>query len=107
MRLAPGVTFLARGSGAAAMLDDDETTASPFSSAGEVGQVLGVPISHDEGNYYADPETLARLNAEDRVVFRYCTPQGEVTREANPNGSIDNIAGILSEGRNVLGMMPH
>src|SRR5438874_2143728 len=51
-----------------------ETTASPFSSAGEVGQVLGVPISHGEGNYYADPETLARLNAEDRVVFRYCTP---------------------------------
>jgi phosphoribosylformylglycinamidine synthase len=66
-----------------------------------------MPIAHGEGNYYADEATLARLNAEERVVFRYCTPAGEVTPEANPNGAIQNIAGILSEGRNVLGMMPH
>jgi len=71
------------------------------------GQVLAVPISHGEGNYYADPETLARLNAEDRVVFRYCTEQGDVTAAANPNGAIENIAGIINERRNVLGMMPH
>ncbi|HLF72115.1 MAG TPA: phosphoribosylformylglycinamidine synthase subunit PurQ [Dehalococcoidia bacterium] len=84
-----------------------ETTNTPFTSAARVGQALRMPIAHGEGNYYADAETLARLNAEDRVVFRYCTPEGEVTREANPNGAIENIAGILNEGRNVLGMMPH
>ncbi len=84
-----------------------ETAATPFTAAGAAGDVLQVPISHGEGNYYADPETLARLNAEDRVVFRYCTAAGAVTADANPNGSLENIAGILSEGRNVLGMMPH
>jgi phosphoribosylformylglycinamidine synthase len=84
-----------------------ETVNSPFSGAASVGDVLMVPISHGEGNYYADEATLARLNAEDRVVFRYCTPEGEVTSAANPNGSIQNIAGILNERRNVLGMMPH
>jgi phosphoribosylformylglycinamidine synthase len=84
-----------------------ETTTTPFSNACDVGQVLEVPISHGEGNYYADAATLARLNAEDRVVFRYCTPTGDVTREANPNGAIENIAGIVNERRNVLGMMPH
>ena len=84
-----------------------ETTASPFTNAATAVQVLAVPISHGEGNYYADPETLLRLNAEDRVAFRYCSPDGEVTPAANPNGSIESIAGILNEGRNVLGMMPH
>ncbi|MPZ47707.1 MAG: phosphoribosylformylglycinamidine synthase subunit PurQ [Dehalococcoidia bacterium] len=84
-----------------------ETTATPFTSAGKPGQVIEVPISHGEGNYYADPSTLARLNAEDRVAFRYCGAAGEVTVAANPNGSIENIAGILNEQRNVLGMMPH
>ena len=84
-----------------------ETVATPFSSACKAGQVLKVPISHGEGNYYADPETLARLNAEDRVVFRYCTPQGDVTPESNPNGASQNIAGIVNQRRNVLGMMPH
>jgi phosphoribosylformylglycinamidine synthase len=69
--------------------------------------VLRIPISHGEGNYYADPETIAALNAEDRVVFRYCTPDGRVVPEGNPNGSIENIAGIVNEHRNVLGMMPH
>jgi len=69
--------------------------------------VLHIPISHGDGNYYADAVTLARLNDEDRVAFRYCTPEGAITAEANPNGSLQNIAGILSERRNVLGMMPH
>ncbi len=84
-----------------------ETANSPFTSAARPGDVLRIPISHGEGNYYADPETLARLNSEDRIAFRYCTPAGEITAEANPNGSIENIAGILNERRNVLGMMPH
>jgi len=84
-----------------------ETTATPFTSACARGQVLMMPIAHGEGNYYADAETIARLNAEDRVVLRYCTPEGDVTREANPNGSLENIAGIVNEGRNVFGLMPH
>ena len=78
-----------------------------FTRAGRAGQVLMVPISHGEGNYYADPETVARLEAEHRVVFRYVTPDGEATPEANPNGSVNNIAGIMNERGNVLGMMPH
>ncbi len=84
-----------------------ETTSSPFTQACDQGQVLAVPIAHGEGCYYADDATLARLDQEGRVAFRYVTDRGEVTREANPNGSLNNIAGILSEGRNVLGMMPH
>ncbi len=84
-----------------------ETDATPFTSGCRPGQVLRVPISHGEGRYHADPDTLARLNTESRVVFRYCTPEGLVTLEANPNGSLENIAGIVNERRNVLGMMPH
>jgi phosphoribosylformylglycinamidine synthase len=84
-----------------------ETVKSPFTGSARAGDVLRMPISHGEGNYYADPATLARLNDEDRVAFRYCTPEGIVTPEGNPNGSLENIAGILNEERNVLGMMPH
>ena len=84
-----------------------ETTASPFTSRCAPGQVLRVPIAHGEGRYYADEATLADLNDSGRVAFRYCTPQGDATAEANPNGSLQNIAGILNEGRNVLGLMPH
>ena len=84
-----------------------ETLATPFTSACARGQVLMMPIAHGEGNYYAEAETIARLNAEDRVVLRYCTPEGDVTREVNPNGSLENIAGIVNEGRNVFGLMPH
>jgi phosphoribosylformylglycinamidine synthase len=69
--------------------------------------VIRIPISHGEGRYYADDATLALLRSNDQVAFRYCTPQGEITGEANPNGAADNIAGILNVGRNVLGMMPH
>ena len=84
-----------------------ETCASPFTQACSPGEILAVPIAHGEGCYYADDETLKRLEDEDRVAFRYVTAAGEVTPQANPNGSLDNIAGILNEDRNVLGMMPH
>jgi phosphoribosylformylglycinamidine synthase subunit PurQ / glutaminase len=84
-----------------------ETTDSPFTNALDKGQVLQIPIGHMEGNYFCDESTLATLTREDRIAFRYATPAGEITREANPNGSLENIAGILNEGRNVLGMMPH
>jgi phosphoribosylformylglycinamidine synthase len=84
-----------------------ETTDSPFTSRARQHDVLEIPINHFEGNYYASPETLAELEAEDRVAFRYATAGGDVVPEANPNGAVSNIAGILSLGRNVLGMMPH
>jgi phosphoribosylformylglycinamidine synthase I len=84
-----------------------ETTNSPFTSGLRAGQILQMPIGHMEGNYFCDEATLAALQSEDRIAFRYATNSGEVTAAANPNGSLDNIAGILSEGRNVLGMMPH
>jgi phosphoribosylformylglycinamidine synthase len=84
-----------------------ETTNTPFTGTLKKGEVLEIPIGHMEGNYFCTPEELSRLEAEDRIAFRYSTPDGEVTAEANPNGSLGNIAGILNEGRNVLGMMPH
>ena len=84
-----------------------ETTDSPFTNALNKGQVLQIPIGHMEGNYFCDESTLATLKRDDRIAFRYATPLGEINREANPNGSLDNIAGVLNEGRNVLGMMPH
>jgi phosphoribosylformylglycinamidine (FGAM) synthase-like amidotransferase family enzyme len=84
-----------------------ETTNSPFTHKLKKGEVLRIPIGHMEGNYFCDAATLDALRAEDRIAFRYSTPEGEITAEANPNGSLDNIAGILNEGRNVLGMMPH
>lgn len=80
---------------------------TPFTNGGQAGQVLRIPIAHGEGNYYADTGTLRRLRDNGQIVFRYCRPDGRVTVDANPNGSMDNIAGICSEGRNVLGMMPH
>ena len=84
-----------------------ENAATPFTSEGGEGQVLQVPVSHGEGNYFADPATIVRLEDEKRVVFRYCSPDGEVNPAANPNGSINNIAGIINQQGNVLGMMPH
>lgn len=84
-----------------------ETTKTPFTLALKQGQVLKVPIAHGDGNYYADETTLKSLEDDDRIVFRYTTPSGEITKEANPNGSILNIAGIVNKKRNVLGMMPH
>jgi phosphoribosylformylglycinamidine synthase len=84
-----------------------ETANTPFTNTVDAGTVLSMPISHGEGNYYCDDETLARLEAEDRIVVRYCEADGRITHDANPNGSRENIAGILNEGRNVFGMMPH
>jgi len=84
-----------------------ETANSQFTSQLRKGEVLQIPIGHMEGNYYCDAETLRELESEDRIAFRYSTPTGEITPEANPNGSLGNIAGILNRGRNVLGMMPH
>ena len=84
-----------------------ETIDSPFTHRLSKGQVLQMPIGHMEGNYFCDEETLAALKKESRIAFRYVTPEGAVTAGANPNGSLENIAGVLNEGRNVLGMMPH
>ena len=84
-----------------------ETTQTPFTHTMHTGQVLKVPIGHMEGNYFCDDRTLMTLERDGRIIFRYATPEGDVTPDANPNGSLANIAGILSDGRNVLGMMPH
>jgi phosphoribosylformylglycinamidine synthase I len=84
-----------------------ENNETPFSHGLNKGEVLQIPIGHMEGNYFCDDATLQQLKKQDRIVFRYCTPQGETTDDSNPNGAIDNIAGICNEGRNVLGMMPH
>jgi phosphoribosylformylglycinamidine synthase subunit PurQ / glutaminase len=84
-----------------------ETSDSAFTRTMTKGQVLKVPVAHGDGNYFAPPDVLAQLEREDRIAFRYCDDCGEPTRESNPNGSVNNIAGILSSGRNVLGLMPH
>ena len=84
-----------------------EQTDTPFTCGASVGQVLNIPIGHGEGNYYAPPETIEALEANRQVLFRYCTPTGLVTDDANPNGSVHAIAGICNDKRNVVGMMPH
>ena len=84
-----------------------ENNETPFTGACREGEVLTIPIGHMEGNYFCDAATLAELKRDNRIVFRYVNAQGEVTTDANPNGSMENIAGICSPGRNVLGMMPH
>ena len=84
-----------------------ENHETPFTTTCRRNLTLHIPISHYEGNYYADKETLKQLEAENRVVFRYSTPSGKIIDKANPNGSLHNIAGIINEKGNVLGMMPH
>ena len=84
-----------------------ERTDTAFTARYGDKQVLGMPLSHADGNYFADPDTLAALEAARRVLFRYCDARGDVIPEANPNGSLNNIAGIMNERGNVLGMMPH
>jgi len=84
-----------------------ETTNTPYTQGLTKGEVLEIPIGHMEGNYFCDERTLAELKDQDRIVWRYVTPAGEIAPEANPNGSLENIAGICNAGRNVLGMMPH
>ena len=84
-----------------------EQSDSAFTLDCRPGQVLRIPISHGEGNFFADPDTLESLERAGRVVFRYCAPDGRVTAAANPNGSLGNIAGISNARGNVIGMMPH
>jgi phosphoribosylformylglycinamidine synthase len=84
-----------------------ETTDTPFTSAAKSGQVLQMPIAHGDGNYFCDPETLADLERNHQIVFRYTTPDGREDAAANPNGSLANIAGVCSLERNVMGLMPH
>jgi phosphoribosylformylglycinamidine synthase subunit PurQ / glutaminase len=84
-----------------------ETTETIFTSRYRKGDVIRCPVAHGDGNYRADETTLARLKDEDRVAFRYVDADGRTTDASNPNGSIDAIAGVLNEKRNVLGMMPH
>ena len=84
-----------------------EQTDTPFTLACAPGQLLRLPIAHGEGNYFAEPAELERLEANRQVIFRYTTAAGEVTDAANPNGSLNNIAGICNRTRNVVGLMPH
>ena len=84
-----------------------EQTDTPFTSAAIPGQVLSIPIGHGEGNYYAPPEVLARLEENRQVVLRYTDPAGNVDERWNPNGSVNAIGSVCNETRNVVGMMPH
>ena len=84
-----------------------ENADTPFTNTLRKGEVVKIPIGHMEGNYFCDQASLAELSRQERVIFRYATAAGEITSEVNPNGSLDNIAGICNEQRNVLGMMPH
>ena len=84
-----------------------ERTDTPFTAGAVAGQVLRVPIAHGEGNFHASPETVAALEANRQVIFRYCAEDGELSDTSNPNGSTSAIAGICNAGRNVVGLMPH
>jgi phosphoribosylformylglycinamidine synthase subunit PurQ / glutaminase len=84
-----------------------ENNETPFTDVCKRGEVLTIPIGHMEGNYFCDQATLEDLQKNNRIVFRYSSPSGEITAKANPNGSLDSIAGICSTGGNVVGMMPH
>lgn len=84
-----------------------ETLDTPFTSRFKKGELISLPIAHMEGKFYAEEADLAELDENERVAFRYVDENGKATEEANPNGSIENIAGIVNEGRNVLGLMPH
>ena len=84
-----------------------ENTGTPFTNTCRQGEVLTIPIGHMEGNYFCEAATLSELRRDNRIVFRYCSVEGEISAAANPNGSLENIAGICSPGGNVLGMMPH
>jgi len=84
-----------------------ETTATPFTAAARPGQVLQIPIAHGDGNYFCDEATLAELERNHQIVFRYTTPDGREDAAANPNGSLANIAGVCNREHNVVGLMPH
>ena len=82
-------------------------TDSPFTNRVPAGKLLRVPVAHGEGCYFADEQTLARLNASNQILWRYANSPGEIVESASPNGALENIAGICNEGRNVAGLMPH
>ena len=84
-----------------------ENNSTPFASAYDSGQVISVPIAHHDGNYFASAETIQSLEDHAQIAFRYCDAQGNTTPEANPNGSVESIAGVYNSKKNVLGMMPH
>jgi phosphoribosylformylglycinamidine synthase subunit PurQ / glutaminase len=84
-----------------------ESTNTPFTCGAQQGQVLHIPIGHGEGNYYAPPDQLKRIEDQDQVVLRYTTAAGQLDDAANPNGSLNSIASVCNERRNVVGMMPH
>jgi phosphoribosylformylglycinamidine synthase len=84
-----------------------ESQQTPFTGSMRRGQVVRMPISHGEGRYYIDQEAFKRLADNDQVIFRYCDDRGNLTKDANPNGSLDHVAGVCNERRNVLGLMPH
>ncbi len=84
-----------------------EATDTPFTCRVRPGQVLRLPIAHGEGRYYADPATLATLRARRQIVLRYCSPTGALDPASNPNGSLDDVAGLCNARRNVFGLMPH
>jgi phosphoribosylformylglycinamidine synthase I len=84
-----------------------ESSDTPFTGSCREGELLEIPVGHMDGNYFCDNATLEELRREKRIVFRYASASGEISKEGNPNGSLDNIAGICSPGRNVVGMMPH
>jgi phosphoribosylformylglycinamidine synthase subunit PurQ / glutaminase len=84
-----------------------ENTDTPFTHLCQPGQILSIPIAHADGNYFAVPETLRQLESNNRIIFRYCDPDGRLSEESNPNGSMLSIAGICNQTGNVMGMMPH
>lgn len=84
-----------------------QTNNTIFTKEAKISQAYNIPIAHGEGHFYADEDTIKRLNDNDQILFRYCDENGKITEESNPNGSIENIAGITNKARNVFGMMPH
>jgi phosphoribosylformylglycinamidine synthase len=84
-----------------------QTNNTIFTKEATIGNPLKVPIAHGEGRFFADEDTIKKLNDNDQILFRYCDEQGKITEESNPNGSIQNIAGITNKNRNIFGMMPH
>lgn len=84
-----------------------ENIDNPFTNQCEEGQILKIPIAHHDGNYFVDEETLTKMEENGQIILRYCDEYGNITEEANPNGSVKNIAGITNERKNVFGLMPH
>lgn len=84
-----------------------ENNSSPYTMAARKGDILKIPVAHGDGNYYADPKTLEKMERNNQILFRYCDSEGNISNEANPNGSLSNIAGICNKKGNVAGMMPH